>query len=68
MGIVVAVTTALTVKAAAARLGWSTSTLIRATNRGEVECWRTPGGHRRIPVAAVERILAERCPDKLEAS
>jgi len=55
----------LTASAAAERLGVSYSTLKQWIYQGGIRTVRTRGGHHRIPVAEVERVLAEhgRLPD-----
>lgn len=45
---------------AAAVLGVSVDTLRRWDDEGAIAVQRTPGGQRRIPVAEVQRLLAER--------
>lgn len=44
----------VTVKGAAELLGWSEDTVRRAADSGRLEAHRTPGGHRRIRVDAIE--------------
>ena len=46
-------------KDAAALLGMSVSTVQKLVETGALEAWRTQGGHRRIPMAAIERELAQ---------
>ena len=50
----------LSVSAAAERLGVHVGTVRRWTDEGTLPEARTPGGHRRIPVEAVERLRRER--------
>ena len=50
----------LSVSAAAARLGVHVGTVRRWTDDGQLPEVRTPGGHRRIPAEAVERLRRER--------
>lgn len=47
----------LTTSAAADALGVSHDTVARMVDAGELAATRTPGGHRRIPRAAVEAIV-----------
>ncbi len=44
----------------AERLGMAVRSVQTMVDRGELEAWKTPGGHRRISVASVERWLASR--------
>jgi excisionase family DNA binding protein len=46
-------------KDAAALLGMSVSTVQKLVETGVLEGWRTNGGHRRIPMSAIERELAK---------
>jgi len=39
--------------AAAALLGMSEDTLVKAANEGRIPCWKTPGQHRRFSRAAL---------------
>ena len=50
----------LSVSAAADRLGVHVGTIRRWTDEGALPVVRTPGGHRRIPEEAVERLRRER--------
>ena len=50
----------LSVSAAAERLGVHVGTVRRWTDDGTLPEVRTPGGHRRIPVEAIERLRRER--------
>ena len=50
----------LSVSAAAERLGVHVATIRRWTDGGVLPELRTPGGHRRIPAEAVERLRRER--------
>lgn len=45
---------------AARRLGLAVRSVQLMVDRGELEAWRTPGGHRRISRASVERWIAGR--------
>lgn len=47
---------------AARRLGLAVRSVQLMVDRGELEAWKTPGGHRRISCASVERWLAGRHP------
>jgi excisionase family DNA binding protein len=47
-------------KDAAVMLGVSVSTVQKLVESGALEAWRTEGGHRRIPLASVEKSLAGR--------
>ena len=53
----------LSVSAAAERLGVHVGTVRRWTDDGTLPEARTPGGHRRIPAEAVERLRRERTGD-----
>ena len=57
-------TSLLSVGAAAKRLGVHVSTVRRWTADGVLAVVRTPGGHRRIPVAAIESLRRERMADE----
>ncbi len=48
----------LSVLYAAARLGVCTKTIKRWDSSGLLRCLRTPGGHRRVPISEIERILS----------
>jgi excisionase family DNA binding protein len=50
----------LTTRQAAARLGFSLGTVQNMVESGKLEAWKTSGGHRRIPLAAVEALLSKR--------
>lgn len=50
----------LTTRQAALRLGFSLGTVQNMVESGALEAWKTSGGHRRIPVASVEKLLARR--------
>lgn len=50
----------LTTAQVAQRLGVAVQTVKDWVDAGELAAWRTPGGHRRVAVAAVERLLAQR--------
>ena len=49
-----------TTVAVARRLGLAVRSVQLMVDRGELEAWKTPGGHRRISRAAVDRWLAAR--------
>ncbi|MBU3696872.1 excisionase family DNA-binding protein [Dechloromonas sp.] len=50
----------LSTRQAAHRLGVSLGTVQNMVESGALEAWKTTGGHRRIPVTAVEALLARR--------
>lgn len=50
----------LSTRQAALRLGVSLGTVQNMVESGALEAWKTAGGHRRIPVASVEAVLARR--------
>lgn len=50
----------LSTRQAALRLGVSLGTVQNMVESGSLEAWKTTGGHRRIPVASVETLLARR--------
>lgn len=50
----------LSTRQAALRLGVSLGTVQNMVESGALEAWKTAGGHRRIPVASVEAMLARR--------
>lgn len=50
----------LSTRQAAHRLGVSLGTVQNMVENGALEAWKTTGGHRRIPVTAVEALLARR--------
>lgn len=50
----------LTTRQAAQRLGVSLGTVQHMVESGVLEAWKTVGGHRRIPVAAVEAYMGRR--------
>ncbi|KAB2923836.1 MAG: response regulator [Dechloromonas sp.] len=50
----------LSTRQAAQRLGVSLGTVQNMVESGALEAWKTTGGHRRIPVASVEALLARR--------
>ena len=61
----------LTTREAAKRLGVSLGTVQHMVESGALEAWKTLGGHRRIPVAALEAHLGRRramTPSTAEAS
>lgn len=47
---------------AARILGVSNTTVQIMVERGELDAWRTRGGHRRISMASIERLKASRAP------
>ncbi len=49
---------ALTTREAAQRLGVSMRTVQLWVENGILPAWKTPGGHRRLPIDAVERVAA----------
>lgn len=51
-------TDVLTTVEAAQRLGLAVRSVQAMVDRGELQAWRTPGGHRRISRSSVERWLA----------
>ncbi len=52
----------LTTVEAAQRLGLAVRSVQAMVDRGELQAWRTPGGHRRISRASVERWLSGVAP------
>jgi excisionase family DNA binding protein len=50
----------LSTRQAAQRLGVSLGTVQNMVESGALEAWKTTGGHRRIPVASVDALLARR--------
>lgn len=50
----------LTTRQAALRLGFSLGTVQNMVESGALEAWKTSGGHRRIPVASIDKLLARR--------
>lgn len=50
----------LTTRQAATRLGFSLGTVQNMVESGKLEAWKTSGGHRRIPLAAIELLLSQR--------
>ena len=50
----------LSTRQAAQRLGVSLGTVQNMVESGALEAWKTAGGHRRIPVASIEAVLARR--------
>jgi len=50
----------LSTRQAAQRLGVSLGTVQNMVENGVLDAWKTAGGHRRIPVASVEALLARR--------
>jgi len=52
----------LTIKQAAERLNVHTATVRRWADNGDIPSVRTPGGHRRFPAEAVERLVSGRSP------
>lgn len=60
----------LSTRQAALRLGVSLGTVQNMVESGALEAWKTAGGHRRIPVASVDTLLARRrnlTPSALES-
>ncbi len=51
-----------TTREAASRLGVSLRTVQLWTESGVLDAWKTPGGHRRVLNAAVDRLIADRRP------
>lgn len=54
-----ALTEFLSTRETATRLGLSATTIQFWVESGKLPAWKTKGGHRRIPLEAVERLLAE---------
>ena len=54
----------LTTRAAANILGVSVSTAQLWIENGEIESWKTPGGHRRVRLSAVMKLLARQRPEQ----
>lgn len=50
----------LSTRQAAVKLGLSLGTVQNMVESGALPAWKTSGGHRRIPVAAVEALLSQR--------
>jgi excisionase family DNA binding protein len=50
----------LTTRAAATLLGVAVSTAQLWIENGDIPSWKTPGGHRRVRLSAVERLIAAR--------
>lgn len=50
----------LSTRQAALRLGVSLGTIQNMVEAGTLEAWKTAGGHRRIPLAAIDNLLAKR--------
>ncbi|MFL6708526.1 MAG: GAF domain-containing protein, partial [Massilia sp.] len=50
----------LTTAGAADMLGVAVSTVQKWVESGELDSWKTPGGHRRIPMAGVVKLLRQR--------
>lgn len=57
-----------TTREAARRLGVSLRTVQLWTESGVLDAWKTPGGHRRVLLTGVERILSQRIPLVARAS
>lgn len=55
-----------TTREVAQRLGMAVRSVQMMVDRGELEAWKTPGGHRRISRSSVERWLAGRGVDQAE--
>lgn len=53
-------TTDCSTREAAHRLGMAVRSVQMMVDRGELEAWKTPGGHRRISAASVEHWVASR--------
>ena len=47
----------LTTSGAAILLGVAVSTVQKWVESGQLASWKTPGGHRRIPMAAIDQLL-----------
>lgn len=47
-------------KGAAVLLRMSVSTVQKMVESSALEAWRTPGGHRRIPMSAIRRLIAQK--------
>jgi excisionase family DNA binding protein len=58
----------LTPTEAAAHLGIHVDTLKAAADRGEIPCWRTPGGHRRFNLIDLDRYRDKRSEPNEAAS
>lgn len=58
----------LTTRAAADMLGVAVSTAQLWIESGALQAWKTPGGHRRIKLSAVTRLIAQRGVPALSAS
>jgi len=58
----------LSTREAAQRLGVSLGTVQNMVEGGVLEAWKTAGGHRRIPVAAVDNLLSRRLQSTAPAS
>ncbi len=52
----------------ARRLGLAVRSVQLMVDRGELQAWKTPGGHRRIARASVDRWLAQRRPRDADAA
>lgn len=50
----------LSTREAAVKLSCSLSQVQKMVESGHLSAWKTPGGHRRIPVSEINRYLAER--------
>ena len=50
----------LSTRQAAQRLGVSLGTVQNMVEAGALEAWKTAGGHRRIPLSAIDNLLAKR--------
>lgn len=57
-----------TTREAAERLGVSLRTVQLWTESGILDAWKTPGGHRRVLTASVDRLLAQRQPAETRAT
>ena len=58
----------LSTREAAHRLGVSLGTVQNMVEGGVLEAWKTAGGHRRIPVSAVDNLLSRRQQTSLPAT
>jgi len=49
----------ISVSKAAEIIGVNPQTIRHWTNDGIIKCFKTPGGHRRIPTSEIDRIIEE---------
>lgn len=56
----------LTIGEASVRLGVCVTTLRRWDRNGKIQCYRTPGGHRRFALVEIERIISGDLTEELE--